>query len=111
MKSFTEYEKTSRPGRPFSSSTEWEMFQFNACLGQGDPARRCVNDDDNVGGCPLIVLMLNDKAPAEWGSGRPRHCTEKTTEVEARRAAKREQEAAEKARLEASHYPMFPEVS
>jgi hypothetical protein len=108
MKSFTEYEKTARVGRPFSGSTEWEMFQFNVCRSQGDPARRCVNDTDS--GCPLVQLSLHDRAPAEWGSGRPRHCTEKTTEADARRAAKREREAVEKARLEASHYPMF-EVS
>lgn len=114
MKHYDEYEKTSRPGRPFSNSTEWEIWQWNVCLGRGVSERECVNDSDEAidahGGCPLILLSLDDKTPGEWRFGQTPRCTEKTTAAEQRRAEKTARDAAEKAALDAAHYPMFPEI-
>lgn len=108
MKPYEEYEKTARTGSPFSNGSGWQIWQFNVCLGQEDPARRCVNDNDD---CPLILLSLDDKTPREWTFGATPRCTEKTTAVEARRTAKQERDAADKAATAADHYPMFPEVT
>ncbi|MGY4098073.1 hypothetical protein ACW2Q0_00675 [Nocardia sp. R16R-3T] len=92
----------ARPGRPFSNSTEWEIWSYNVCHGAGNDARRCVNDDGED--CPLIALSLTDRTPAEWTGPRGRYrCTEKTTPAAARRQA----EADERAAVEAEHYPLF----
>ncbi|WP_067891295.1 hypothetical protein [Nocardia vaccinii] len=109
MKTYEEYEKGAQAGRPFSNSTTWETWQWNVCLGREIPERRCVNDDgEPENNCPLILLMLDDKTPAQWHVEHRPHCTEKTTPAEARRAEREAQEAADKAALEAAHYPMFP---
>lgn len=115
MKSYQEYATTARSGRPFSNGTEWDLFQFNVCMGQGNPDRRCVHDDsiDDDGGCPLIMVSLQDKWPREWVGARfgPTRCTEKFTAAEQRRADRLDRESADAARLQAEHYPMFPEAS
>lgn len=112
MKDYSEYEHTSKSGRPFSNSTDWEIWSHNVCQGAGNPDRHCVNDDEDAGGCPLILLAMVDRTPAEWIGPRGRYrCTEKTTAAEIRRAAKQARAAADKAALEAEHYPLLPEVS
>ncbi|WP_063039676.1 hypothetical protein [Nocardia pseudovaccinii] len=116
MKSADEYYDTALVGAPFSNSTDSEIWFYNVCRGGGVEARRCVNDDDEFNPCPLITLAVIGQTPAEWVDGRTEsgearladRCTEKTTPAEARRAAREAQEAAERAALEASHYPMFP---
>lgn len=110
MKDYAEYEHTSKSGRPFSNSTDWEIWSHNICQGAGNPGRRCVNDDDDsdTGGCPLILLMIVDRTPAEWTGPYARYtCSEKTTATDARRleTERRRTEIAD------SHYPLFPEVS
>lgn len=111
MKTYDEYERTARDGRPFSNSTEWEVFQFDVCMGQGHTKRRCVNDDsaDDGDGCPLILLFLDERWPAEWVGARygPTRCTEKTTAAEQRRADRQQRAEAQTA----AQYPMFPESS
>lgn len=102
MKSFEEYEKAAQPGRPFSNGTEWELWSYNVCGGSGVERNRCVRDDNDD--CPLILLMLDEKHPAEWTGPRGRYrCAEKTTPTDARREAL----AAEQAAVDAAHYPMF----
>ena len=110
MRSYEEIEKDARPGRAFSNSTDWEIWQYNVCLGCGSDDRRCVNDDsiDDDGGCPLILVSLNDMTPAEWVGPHARYrCTAKTTVAEAKRATRESAKAAEKVALETEHYPMF----
>lgn len=98
MKDYATYERTAKPGRPFSNSTDWEIWQANTCMGGGTESRRCVNDDNDD--CPLIVLMLHERHPAEWTGKRGQYrCAEKTTPADARR----EQAAAEQAAIDASH--------
>lgn len=114
MKSYEEYEKTAKPGAPFSCGTEWEIWSYNVCMGGNHPLhRRCVNDDgaDEGNGCPLILLSMIGKTPAEWigPDGRYR-CTEKTLPADARRAERVADESAEREALATEHYPMFPEV-
>ncbi|MFE3060570.1 hypothetical protein [Nocardia sp. NPDC059239] len=109
MKSFEEYEAAAREGSPFSNSTEWEIWQFNACMGAGNDSRRCVNDDNDD--CPLVMLAVQGCTPAEWTGPRGRYqCSEKTTPAQARAAAAqaRRQAGAELQRqIDESHYPMF----
>lgn len=110
MRSYEEYEKTARDGAAFSNGTEWEIWSFNVCMGGTNPERRCVNDDfaDDGEGCPLILLSMVGKTPAEWVGAHGRYrCTEKTTPAEARRAERLAREAAEREALESEHYPMF----
>lgn len=109
MKSIEEYEKAARTGRPFSNSTEWEIWQFNACMGGGNDSRRCVNDDNDD--CPLITLAVSGCTPAEWTGPHGRYqCGEKTTLAQVRTAAaeaRRQAEAERQRRIDESHYPMF----
>ncbi len=108
MKTFDEYNATARDGSAFSNSTSWEIWSFNVCYGADHPGRRCVNDDDaDAGnGCPLILLGLIGRIPAEWTGPDQRYtCTEKTTPADARRQA----EAHQRAAVEAAHHgPLFP---
>ncbi|WP_280246002.1 hypothetical protein [Nocardia abscessus] len=106
MKPDSEYEKGARPGRPFSNTTEWEIWNFNECEGGGNDARRCVNDDGED--CPLILIALTERTPAEWTGTHGRYsCSEKVTPAQKRaadREAQRAAEAAERAAIEAQHY-------
>ncbi|WP_280471166.1 hypothetical protein [Nocardia cyriacigeorgica] len=102
MRTHDEIEKAARPGRPFSNGTEWETWQYNVCMGGGTDSRRCVLDDNDD--CPLIAVSLNEVTPVEWEGLRGRYrCTEKTTPAQARAA----DAAAERAAIEAQHYPLF----
>lgn len=105
MRAYSEYFATSLPGAPFSNGTAWEIFQWNECLGRGRPQQHCINDANDD--CPLIALSLAARTPAEFTLHRDGHyrCTVKATPADARRA----RIAAEKAALEADHYPMFSE--
>ncbi|NEW33811.1 hypothetical protein GV791_14730 [Nocardia cyriacigeorgica] len=104
MKSYDEYAQTARIGYPFSNSTEWDIWHDNVCEGGGDESRRCINDDDEVG-CPLILLALTERHPAEFTGPRGRYrCTEKVTPADSRRAERE----AERAAIEEQHYgPLF----
>lgn len=105
MKSPTEYEKTARPGTPFSNGTEWEIWQYATCMGNGNDSRRCINDDNDS--CPLIMLSLNEMHPAEWTGPRGRYrCSEKTTPADARREAA----AAQQAAIDAAHHGVLFEI-
>jgi hypothetical protein len=115
MKSYEEYEQTAKDGRPFSCGTDWEVWQYAVCLGNGRDDRRCLNDDgiDEGEGCPLILLSLNDRTPVEWLSPRGhviKSCRAKTTAADARRAEWYAAADARREALAAAHYPMFPEV-
>lgn len=113
MKSFEDYEAAAREGPPFSNGTEWELWSFNACMGAGNDSRRCVHDDDadDGRGCPLILLAMIGKTPAEWTGPHGRYqCSEKTTPAQARSAAaaiRRQVDAERQRQVDASHYPMF----
>lgn len=104
MKSFDDYEKTAKEKRPFSNSTMLEGWQFDVCLGEDIPARRCVLDDDEDNPCPLMTLAILGLTPAEWSGPYGRYrCAEKTTA-----AQKRQRDEVElQQRIDASHYPMF----
>lgn len=103
MRTWDEIEKAARPGRPFSNGTEWEIWQFNTCMGGGNDSRRCVRDDNDD--CPLIAVSLTDVTPTEWEGPRGRYrCTEKTTPAQSRAEAAADDRAA----IEARHYgPLF----
>lgn len=59
MRSYQEISATSRDGRAFSNSTEWEVFSANWCW------RGCVNDRNED--CPLIAFALaTERTPREW---------------------------------------------
>lgn len=108
MKSHDEYRDTAAEGAPFRSPTEWAIWHFSVCLGGGVGARRCVHDDavNDGDGCPLLGLARQHKTPAEWVGTKGTvifRCTEKATSTEARASAV----AAEKARIEAQHLPLF----
>lgn len=112
MRSYEEIVQDAKPGRPFGNSTDWEIWQYNVCLGCGNDDRRCVHDDgvDQGDGCPLILVSLSDMTPAEWVGPHGRYrCTAKTTAAEAKRAAREVARTAEKAALETEHYSMFDE--
>jgi hypothetical protein len=102
-----EYDKTARPGRAFSNSTEWEIWSYNVCHGGGNEPARCVNDDGDD--CPLITLSLTERIPAEWTGPHGRYrCAEKTTPAEARRQANAKAAAEERAAIEAQFCgPLF----
>lgn len=104
MKSFDDYEKTARKGRPFSNSTMLEGWQWDVCLGEDIPARHCVNDDDENNPCPLITLAILGFTPLEWSGPYGKYrCAEKATEGQ-----KRQRDEVElQQRIADSHYPMF----
>jgi hypothetical protein len=59
----------AREGSPFSNSTSGEMWM-------GDWCYRCTVDapfqrDEAPEGCPLIMVALLDKTPAEWTETAP----------------------------------------
>ncbi|MBN6054556.1 hypothetical protein JYK22_21620, partial [Nonomuraea sp. RK-328] len=61
---FEEADARARDGSPFSSGTEGECWMDNNC-------HRCVHDaptrrDEWDKGCPLILVALLGKTPAEW---------------------------------------------
>lgn len=110
MKPYKEYEKTAKDEPPFSNGTEWEIWSYNVCMGGTNHERRCVNDDgaDEGNGCPLILLSMIGKTPAEWTGPRAWYrCTEKVLPADARRAERAAKEAADREALEAQHYSMF----
>lgn len=63
MRPYEEIEAGARPQRPFSNHTEWEIWSARWC-------ERCANDTpakvDRDEGCPLILVALMGKTPAEW---------------------------------------------
>lgn len=55
---------SSREGSPFSNNTEYEVWEVNWC-------DRCLRDapyrrDISPTGCPLLVIALLGRTPAEW---------------------------------------------
>ncbi|WP_280246403.1 hypothetical protein [Nocardia abscessus] len=109
MKPDRDYEKGAPPGRPVCNTPEGEVWIVNECEGGGNDARRCVNDDGED--CPLILIALTERTPAEWTGTHGRYsCSEKVTPAQQRaadREARRAAEAAERAAIEAQHYPLF----
>lgn len=63
MRTYEEADAAARPGSPFSTSTEGEMWMERNC-------QRCANDTpaqvDRGEGCPLVLIALLGKTPAEW---------------------------------------------
>lgn len=63
MRTYEEAEAAARPGSPFSNSTEHEIWSARWC-------DRCANDTpamvDRGEGCPLVLIALLGKTPAEW---------------------------------------------
>src|SRR6266568_9501373 len=64
MRSYEEIEKDARDGSPFSNGTLGEMWMGNWC-------DRCLIEAPyrnglNGTGCPLILVALIGKTPAEW---------------------------------------------
>lgn len=57
MITFEEAHATAREGSPFSNSTDGDAWMANNC-------ERCINDKGD--GCPLILVALIGKTPAEW---------------------------------------------
>ncbi|WP_066360314.1 hypothetical protein [Herbidospora mongoliensis] len=57
MISFEQADATAREGSPFSNSTDGDAWTGAYC-------GRCVNDKGD--GCPLILVALLGKTPAEW---------------------------------------------
>ncbi|WP_280188761.1 hypothetical protein, partial [Nocardia gipuzkoensis] len=61
--------------------------------------------------CPLNLIALTERTPAEWTGTHGRYsCSEKVTPAQQRaadREARRAAEAAERAAIEAQHYPLF----
>jgi hypothetical protein len=60
---YEEVDRDAREGSPFSNGTSWEIWSYNWC-------ERCKNDSpelvDKGEGCPLIMVALMGKTPAEW---------------------------------------------
>ena len=63
MKTFEEADAAARPGPAFSNSTEYELWRDRWC-------DRCAHDTeeqvDRGEGCPLVLIGLMGKTPAEW---------------------------------------------
>jgi hypothetical protein len=64
LPTFEEADGRARKGSPFSNGTEGECWMDNNC-------HRCVHDaptrrDEWDKGCPLIMVALLGKTPAEW---------------------------------------------
>jgi hypothetical protein len=53
---------------PFSNGSMWEIWSYRNC-------ERCVNDGMGAGDdelqCPLILVALTGRTPAEWADGNP----------------------------------------
>lgn len=65
VRSVAEIEADARDGSPFSNSTEWEIWSSQLCdrCKVDAPAR---DRGDYANGCPLILIALGGKTPAEW---------------------------------------------
>lgn len=63
MRSYLQIEASAKEGSPFSNSTEGDAWTANWC-------DRCAHDagapDD---GCPILLVGLMGKTPAEWLPG------------------------------------------
>ncbi|MBG0828509.1 hypothetical protein HS041_12095 [Planomonospora sp. ID67723] len=64
LPTFDEADARAREGSPFSNGTEGYTWMGNWC-------GRCVHDaparrDDYANACPLILVALTGKTPAEW---------------------------------------------
>lgn len=63
MRTYEEAEAAARDGSPFSNGTEGEQWMARNC-------HRCANDTpdmvDRGEGCPLVLIALLGKTPAEW---------------------------------------------
>lgn len=80
MRNYSDVFEAARAERPFSNSTQWEVWSYRWC-------ERCLNDpvdpdEQAMNGCPLILVALNDRTPAEWMEQPPNesgdyfHCVE-----------------------------------
>lgn len=72
-----EAEARAREGSPFSNGTEGYAWMENWC-------GRCIHDaptrrDDWANGCPLILLALTGRTPAEWMETNPRGLADRYT--------------------------------
>lgn len=64
MRDFDDIDADARPGSPFSNSTDGEMWMGQWCY-------RCNIDapfqrEESSEGCPLILIALTRRTPAEW---------------------------------------------
>lgn len=64
MRTFDEALAAARDESTFSNSSQWEVWSAKNC-------DRCIHDkparqEDAANGCPLILVALMDKRPAEW---------------------------------------------
>ena len=58
MRTYEEIDADARDGSPFSNGTEGEGWMANWCY------RPCIQDKNDD--CPLILVALMGKTPAEW---------------------------------------------
>ncbi|MCI3277474.1 hypothetical protein [Streptomyces cylindrosporus] len=64
MRTYEEASKEALPEGTFSNSSQWEVWSAKNC-------DRCVHDEpgrqgDAANGCPLILIALEGRRPAEW---------------------------------------------
>ncbi|MHC3474641.1 hypothetical protein ACYF6T_38930 [Streptomyces sp. 7R007] len=64
MRTYDEAVKNARDEHTFSNSSQWEVWSAKNC-------DRCIHDKparqgDPAQGCPLILIALAGKRPAEW---------------------------------------------
>ncbi|MET7477958.1 hypothetical protein ABZT17_26825 [Streptomyces sp. NPDC005648] len=64
MRTYDEAIKDARSEGTFSNSSQWDVWSAKNC-------DRCVHDkparqNDEANGCPLILIALEGKRPAEW---------------------------------------------
>ncbi|MGC9540214.1 hypothetical protein [Streptomyces sp. UG1] len=64
MRTYDEAFTAARDGSTFSNSSQWEVWAAKNC-------NRCIHDKparqgDDANGCPLILIALMGKRPAEW---------------------------------------------
>ncbi|WP_406168971.1 hypothetical protein [Streptomyces sp. NBC_00996] len=64
MRTYDEAFAAARDESTFSNSSQWEVWSAKNC-------DRCIHDKparqgDDGNGCPLILVALMDKRPAEW---------------------------------------------
>lgn len=64
MRAYAEAVKDARDESTFSNSSQWEIWSAKNCdrCFWDKPARQ----GDEANGCPLILIALEDKRPAEW---------------------------------------------
>lgn len=67
MRTYDEALAAARDEGTFSNSSQWEVWSAKWC-------NRCVHDrparqGDDANGCPLILIALVGKRPAEWLTG------------------------------------------